>query len=75
MEKFWTVLEIQRDARGVVGTIAHANTNEMEAQSSYFGICAAAASSQVPYHAALLINDNGEIEMVRIYDRRKEWNA
>ena len=72
MEKFWTVLEIQRDARGVIGSIAQSNAHEMEAQSSYYGICSVAALSSVPYHAVMLINDNGDIEMVRIFDRRGE---
>lgn len=71
-EKFWTVLEIQRDNRGIIGAIAQANDREAEAQSSYFSICAAAALSAVPYHAALLINDSGDIEMMRIFDRRKK---
>lgn len=71
-ERFWSILEIQRDARGVISSIVHANDNEAEAQSSFYGICAAAAISPQPYHAALLINDNGDTEMMRIFDRRGE---
>ena len=70
--KFWAILEIQRDQRGVISSIVHANDNEAEAQSSFYGICAAAAISPLPYHAALLINDSGDIEMMRIFDRREK---
>lgn len=42
------------------------------AQSKYHTICAAAAVSEIPYHAAYLLRSDGSVLEEAVWDRRTE---
>lgn len=71
--EIWTVLEIQ----GLGGDSKASNSvcydNEAEALAGYFTVCAAAARSELPYHAAVLIPPvqpyNKQITYWQIFNR------
>lgn len=69
--EFWTVLEIQLSSNNAKSTLASAYDTEAAAQSAYYTVLAAAVVSQIPYHAAYLINSKRGMQMMQIYDRRE----
>lgn len=55
----YIVTELQTYADGTVGTIVNNYTSRAEAESRYHTILAAAAISNVPTHAAVLMTEEG----------------
>ena len=75
---FFTVLEIQETndgARACTPTIYY-DVDPVKALSSakakYFTICTAASVSTIPYHAAFILSDEGQIVKGEIFDRRSK---
>lgn len=73
-QPFWTVVEIQEidpDSRAS-STLIYSDYNEALAQ--YYTICAAAARSNLPYHAAVIIPStqpfNKQLQDWQIFERR-----
>lgn len=73
MEKtpFYTTVENQVRNDGSRGLLYDHFDDESRALSKFYTICAAAAISEIPYHAAFLIYDDGRM-MQRIFDRRTD---
>ena len=71
MEKIYTTIENQLREDGSKGLLYDHYDNENQALAKFYTICAAAALSGIPYHAAFLIYENGAV-MQRIFDRRTE---
>lgn len=72
MNRFFIVSEIQQDANGNVAVLTTPKTDYNEALSTYYSVCAAAAISTIPYHAATIFEDSGIMKMCQIFDRRAE---
>jgi len=72
MEKtvFYTTIENQIRTDGTFGLLYDHFDNLPQAEAKYFTVCAAAAVSEIPYHAAFLIADSGVICAAKVYDRR-----
>jgi len=72
MEKtvFYTTVENQVRTNGTYGLLYDHFNNLAQAEAKFYTICAAAAVSEIPYHAAFLIQDNGLIVGSKVYDRR-----
>jgi len=71
MAKLFTTIENQVREDGSKGLLYDHYDNENQALAKFYTICAAAALSGIPYHAAFLIYDDGAV-MQRIFDRRTE---
>ena len=72
MEKvtFYTTLENQIRNDGSKGLLYDHFTELDQAMAKYFTICAAAAVSELPYHSAHLLQDDGRMIKQEIFDRR-----
>lgn len=72
MEKvpFWTTVENQGRPDGSYGLLYDHFTDENAAYAKYYTILAAAAVSEIPYHAAYIIRDDGITIEGRVFDRR-----
>ena len=69
---FWTTIENQVRTDGGKGLLYdHFDTLEA-AKAKFFTICAAAAVSEIPYHAAFILQDDGLLVKQEIFDRREE---
>ena len=69
---FFTVIENQALSDGTFATLHNHYTDKNQALSAFFAVCAAAAVSEIPYHAAYLIDSKfGCIEQ-RVWDRREQ---
>ena len=55
----YIVIELQKDAKGVVSNIVTSFENLAEAESKYYSILAAAAVSKVPVHSAIIVSEEG----------------
>lgn len=55
----YIVIELQKDAKGVVSNIVTSYENLAEAESKYFSILASAAVSKVPVHSAIIVSEEG----------------
>lgn len=55
----YIVIELQTAADGTVANIVTVKDNENEAKSTYHSILAAAALSNLPSHAAVLMTSDG----------------
>lgn len=53
------VMEIQNNKDGTVGTLVSSYDSQNQAASKYHQILAAAALSDLPVHAAVLMNEQG----------------
>ena len=60
MEKY-IVLEIQTNANGTVGNLVTAYDDRNAAESAYHSVLAAAALSDLPVHACVLMTNSGYI--------------
>lgn len=69
---FYIVFEIQQDANGNTAVLNTPKSDWNEALSTYYSICAAAAISSIPYHAAVILGDDGFVKMSQVFDRRAE---
>lgn len=68
----YIVIELQTNASGVVGNLAYSYTNRNEAEQKYHLILAAAAVSQLPAHAAVLITGDGRTLASQCYRHEEE---
>lgn len=69
---FYTTIENQVRADGSRGLLYdHFDTWEA-AVAKFYTICAAAAVSEIPYHAAFILQSDGLIAKAEIFDRRTE---
>ena len=55
----YIVIELQKDAKGVVSNIVTDHASLAGAESKYHSILAAAAVGNVPVHSAAIITDEG----------------
>ena len=55
----YIVIELQKDAKGVVSNIVTSYENLAEAESKYYNILAAAAVSKIPVHSAIIVSEEG----------------
>ena len=55
----YIVIELQKDAKGVVSNIVTSYENLAEAESKYHSILASAAVSKIPVHSAILVSEEG----------------
>lgn len=55
----YIVIELQKDAKGVVSNIVTSYENLAEAESKYYSILAAAAVSKIPVHSAIIVSEEG----------------
>ena len=69
---FYTVIEKQISDAGVPASLISHFEDYNQALSTFFTICASAAISALPYHAAHIIRDDGIMIEGRVFDRRVE---
>ena len=55
----YIVIELQKDAKGVVSNIVTSYEHLEEAESKYYSILAAAAVSKIPVHSAIIVSEEG----------------
>ena len=55
----YIVIELQKDAKGVVSNIVTSYENLAEAESKYYSVLASAAVSKVPVHSAIIVSEEG----------------
>lgn len=67
---FYTVLEIQVALDGSKACIPTIYTEWNDALAKFFTICHAATASEIPYHAAIILADGGQVVKTEIFDRR-----
>jgi len=67
---FYTTLENQVRTDGSMGLLYDHFTELNPALAKYYTICAAAATSEIPYHSAAIIRDDGIMIEERVFDRR-----
>lgn len=67
---FYTVIENQLRVDGSFGLLYDHFADYTAALAKFYTVCAAAAVSEIPYHAAMVIGDNGMVLKSEIFDRR-----
>lgn len=67
---FYTTIENQVRNDGSKGLLYDHFDNLSQAEVKFFTVCAAAAVSEIPYHAAFIIDDSGLVIGSKVYDRR-----
>ena len=72
MPAFYTTIENQLRNNGTYGLLYDHFNDKNAALAKFFTICAAAAISNIPYHAAYLIDSNAGVIEQREWDRRTE---
>lgn len=68
MERKYVVIEIQTMSNGQVACLATPYDSQMQAESSYHAVLAAAALSDLPRHAAVLMTSDGSVQMSQYYE-------
>lgn len=53
------VIELQKNAEGVVSNIVTSKDTQHEAESHYHSVLAAAAVSELPVHSAIIVSEEG----------------
>ena len=53
------VIELQKNAEGVVSNLVTSFGNLAEAESKYYSILASAAVSTIPVHSAIIVSEEG----------------
>lgn len=71
-QPFYTTIENQKRNDGSYGVLYDHFDSKNQAEAKFFTICAAAAVSDIPYHAAYLIDSNMGVIDQRAWDRRNE---
>jgi len=66
------VVEIQTAQDGSVGTLINSYDSRKNAESRYHQILAAAAISELPVHAAMLMTEHGKPIKYESYDHEEE---
>lgn len=69
---FYTTIENQVRTDGTKGLLYDHYEDLNAALAKYYTICAAAATSEIPYHSAAIIRDDGIMIEGRVFDRRTE---
>lgn len=67
---FWTTVENQVREDGSYGLLYDHFEDENAAYAKYYTVLAAAAVSEIPYHAAYIIRDDGITIEGKVFDRR-----
>ena len=67
---FYTTIENQVRDDGSKGLLYDHFTDYNAACAKFFTICAAAAVSEIPYHSAHILQDDGRMIKQEIFDRR-----
>lgn len=67
---FYTTLENQVRNDGSKGLLFDHFEDLNAALAKYYTVCAAAAVSEIPYHSAAIIRDDGILIEGRVFDRR-----
>ena len=77
-EYFYTTIENQKRNDGAGLLYDHffedpqqTNSALNRAYAKYFTVCAAAAVSAIPYHAAMLLRSDGVVMEQKVFDRRE----
>ena len=55
----YIVVELQKNAEGVVSNLVYSFDTLAEAESKYYTILASAAISTVPVHSAIIVSEEG----------------
>lgn len=55
----YIVVELQKNAEGVVSNIVTSHETLAEAESKYYSVLAAAAVSEIPVHSAIIVSEEG----------------
>lgn len=63
----YIVMEIQTNTDGTVGTIINTYDSRNEAERQYHLILAAAAISELPTHAAVILTNEGQMPQRSVY--------
>lgn len=66
----YTTLENQVRDDGSKGLLYDHFEDYNDAVAKFYTICAAAAVSEIPYHAAFILADDGRMMKSEIFDRR-----
>ena len=72
MDYFYTSIENQLRDDGSYGLLYDHYQTYDEALAKFFTVCAAAISSDIPYHSCHILRSDGTIIEGRVFDRRKE---
>ena len=67
----YIVIELQTNADGTVGNIVTSHDTRQAAESKYHLVLSSAAVSQLPEHAAALIDSQGGILEARCYQHEQ----
>lgn len=70
----YIVLELQTNTDGTVGNLVYAYTNRNEAEQKYHLVLSAAAVSQLPAHAAVLLTGDGRTLASQCYRHEESEN-
>ena len=68
MDTKYVVIEIQTMSDGQVACLATPFDSQMQAESSYHSVLAAAALSALPRHAAVLMTSDGSVQASQYYE-------
>lgn len=55
----YIVIELQKNADGVVSNLVTSHNTLAEAESKYYSVLAAAALSTIPVHSAIIVSEEG----------------
>ena len=55
----YIVVELQKNAEGVVSNIVTRHETLAEAESKYYSVLATAAVSEIPVHSAIIVSEEG----------------
>ena len=61
------IIELQTNANGSVGNIVTATTNRQDAESQYHAKLSAAAISELPIHAVVMMTNEGVLLKKEVY--------
>ena len=53
------VIELQKNAEGVVSNLVTSHNTLAEAESKYYSILASAAVNEIPIHSAIIVSEEG----------------
>jgi hypothetical protein len=70
----YLVIELQTAADGTVGNVVWAYDSWEQAESKYHTVLAAAAISQLPRHAAVMLDSNGGYRNSQCYEHPTQTN-
>ena len=68
----YTTIENQFRADGSYGLLYDHYTDYEAALAKFYTVCAAAATSGLPYHSCCILRDDGVVLKQEIFDRRVE---